>query len=895
MKMIKEYDIHNIPKGPISELIPLCRRVAAEGQVLLKNDDAVLPIQNEEVSVFGRCQLDYYKSGTGSGGLVNVVYKTNIIDSLLEKDNIKVNHKLADIYRDWVAKNPYDEGNGWEQPWSQKEMPLSDELVKEARDFSKKAIVVIGRTAGESRDNVAMPGSWHLSDGERQMLDAVTKYFSDVAVVLNVGNIIDMNWVEEYGIKSVLYIWHGGQEGGRAAADTIVGDKTPSGKLSDTIAKSIEDYPAYNNFADDEQCVYEEDIYVGYRYFETFAKDKVLYPFGFGLSYTTFEKICTLTVEENKVVVSAEVINTGDFSGKETIQVYFEAPQGLLGKPARTLVGFAKTKELAPGEKDMLTISFEINRMASFDDNGATGNKGAYVLEAGRYDFYVGTDVRSAKLHGSVVIDDLIVTEKTKTVLSPNYKFNRLKPKATQNGFEKVFEPVTQAEFDIENGRDIPCEIRQIGDVSIKLDDVRCGKCTMDRFIAQLSDDDLCHIVRGEGMSSPKVTPGTGCAFGGVTDRLLDFGIPTMCGTDGPSGIRMDSGAKATSLPIGTLIACTWDVDLIYEMFVYEGIELAGNKIDALLGPGMNIHRHPLNGRNFEYFSEDPILSGYVASAIANGISKSNVTAVIKHFAANNQEQKRNRCNSIVSERALREIYLKGFEIAVKNSKVKSVMTSYNRVNGVWSANNTALVTGVLRNEWCFDGFVMTDWWADMNPEEGDEATKQNMIWFAQSQNDIYMVSESAEAREDNLKSALENGKVTRAELQRNAKNICNFAIGTNALDRFLKGDYIRVGELTKHADELDTKLRIDGYNGEVKFELEEEGMYLICVEAKAKGDELQQSKMRVCINQGPIAMTVKGGDYQKFYREMYMIKGRHKIGLDLPDDVEVKYIKILK
>ena len=886
-RTVNGYNLDNLEKAPVKELIPFCRKVAQEGSVLLKND-GVLPVKNENLSVFGRCQQDYYKSGTGSGGLVNIVYKTNIIDALKACDGIKINDELASLYKNWIAENPYDAGTGWEQPWSQVEMPLSDETVKSARAFSEKAVVIIGRTAGESRDNKEAKGSWFLSDGEEKMLKAVTAHFSEVAVVLNVGNIIDMSWVDKYGIKAVLYIWQGGQEGGNAAADIISGKVSPSGKLTDTIAYSLSDYPSYKNFANDEECIYQEDIYVGYRYFETFARDKVMYPFGFGLSYTEFDTCFDFKSDGAEITVSAKVKNIGKYSGKETVQVYFEAPQGTLGRPCRELIGFCKTKELKAGEEDTKTVTFKIPQMAAFDDK-----KGFYILESGEYRIYAGTDVKSAKLVGTFLQKEAEITEKTGNKLLPSRSFDRLKPQKTQNGFEAVYETVPTGEFNIDFCREIPKEISYTGDKGIKLNDVKEGRADMDSFIAQLSDKDLCHITRGEGMSSPKVTPGTGCAFGGVTDSLLKFGIPTLCGTDGPTGIRMDSGAKATSLPIGTLIACTWNIEIIYDMFVYEGIELASYRIDALLGPGMNIHRNPLNGRNFEYFSEDPLLSGLMAAAMANGLSKSNVTAVIKHFAANNQEQNRHRCNSIASERALREIYLKGFEIAVKNSSVKSVMTSYNRINGVWSANNIPLVTGILRNEWHFDGFVMTDWWANMNPETGDDGTKENMIWFVASQNDVYMVCESAETRNDNLEAALKDGRIKRAELLRNAKNICRFAIGTNALLHYLKGDYIKLGELTKRENELSTVLALDGYNGEVMFDIEKEGLYLIVLEAKADGDELTQSSLRVCINQGPLPVTVKGGEYQKIYREMYLLKGRHKIGIDQIKDITIKSVKI--
>ena len=885
--MINEYGLSSLKQGPVKELIPICRKVGAEGCVLLKNDGRVLPFNNDKIAVFGRIQYEYYKSGTGSGGLVNVEYVTNIIDSLRAKKNVQVNEELAGIYKDWIAENPFDHGNGWgTEPWSQKEMPVSSELVKAAREKSDKAVIVIGRTAGEDKDNSESRGSYLLSESEEALFKAVTQYFSDVCVVLNVGNIIDMNWVEKYGIKAVLYIWNGGQEGGNAAADILCGDMTPSGKLTDTIAKSISDYPAYKNFGDREESIYQEDIYVGYRYFETFKKDRVLYPFGFGMSYTDFETAYGYKEQNGKIEVTATVKNTGAYKGKEVIEVYYSAPCGKLGRPACELIGFAKTKELLPNETDSVKIEFDINGMSTFDDSGATGNAGCYVMEAGEYKIWAGTSVRDKSLVGTYLQNETAVTQELKLALLPNKPFNRIKPVLTDNGTEPGYEAVPCGKFDIDDNRALPKEYAPTGDRGIKLRDVKDGKATLEDFIAQLSDNDLCCIVRGEGMSSPKVTPGTGCAFGGVTDSIQKFGIPIMCGTDGPSGIRMDSGAKATSLPNGTLFACTWNKELTEELFTYEGIELAAYNIDALLGPGMNIHRHPLNGRNFEYFSEDPYISGVMAAAMANGISGSGVTAVIKHLACNSQEYGRHRNNAVVSERALREIYLKGFEICIKNSNVKSVMTSYNRINGVWAANNYALATEILRNEWGFDGFVMTDWWANLNSETGDKETKENMKYFARSQNDIYMVCESAENREDNLFEMLEKGEVTRGELQRNAMNICRFAMNTNAMDR----------ENTQSAKKAYEKTvsTVSGYGQKAEFDIENDGDYQLLIMLKSSGSELSQTAVMMLLDGEAFTATIKGGnEWRCTEKEASFKKGRHSLEIVSKDGVEAGKIEI--
>src|SRR5690606_20451816 len=308
------------------------------------------------------------------------------------------------------------------------------------------------------------------------------------------------------------------------------------------------------------------------------------------------------------------------------------------------------------------------------------------------------------------------------------------------------------------------------------LRDVHDGKVSMEDFIAQLSDEDLATIVRGEGMVSPLVTPGTASAFGGVSDRLLSYGIPVGCTADGPSGIRMDSGDKATQVAIGTLLAATWNVELVEELYVMEGQELLRNNIDTLLGPGLNIRRSPLNGRNFEYFSEDPLISGAFAAACTRGIISGGSYATLKHFACNNQEKHRTKVDAVVSERALRELYLKGFEIAVKDGGANSIMTSYNPINGHWAASNYDLNTTILRGEWGYDGIVMTDWWANMNdPIDGGESSRQNTYAMVRAQNDLYMVvpnyGAEINAMEDNTLEKLADGTLTRGELQRNAMN----------------------------------------------------------------------------------------------------------------------------
>lgn len=841
-------------------------KMVSEGIVMLKNNNNALPLDTEkEVAVFGRIQFHYYKSGTGSGGMVNVTKVVNILDGLID-NGVKVNEKLLDTYRKWDKENPFDLGEGWGgEPWSQKEMPLDEGLVKETAKSCETAIVIIGRTAGEEQDNKLEAGSYLLSDDEIEMLTVVRENFKKVVLLLNVGNIIDMTDINRIAPDAVLYVWQGGMTGGKGTADVLTGKVSPSGKLPDTIVYKASDYPSDANFGREKsRDIYAEDIYVGYRYFETFAKEKVLYPFGFGLSYTAFEiKTEKAEITEGAVKLSASVKNIGSYKGKEVIEVYCEAPQGKLGKAARVLCGFEKTRELAPQEEQVVEIAVDIAKLASYDDSGVTGNKSCYVLEAGEYKFYVGSDVRSAEYACSFEQGEDLVTERLTQALAPVESFERIKPVCEGGAFSIGREAVPVSEVDESARRleKLPKEIAYTGDKGIKLWDVKNGKNTMDEFIAQLSDYDLSCIIRGEGMGSPRVTAGTASAFGGVSENLNGFGIPAGCCSDGPSGMRLDCGTKAFSLPNGTMIASSFNKELTSELFTFMGLEMAANKVDCLLGPGMNIHRHPLNGRNFEYFSEDPFLTGKMAAAELKGMSGAGVTGTIKHFCANNRETNRHFIDSVVSERALREIYLKGFEIAVKEGGASSVMTTYGRVNGLWTAGNFDLNTVILREEWGFKGFTMTDWWANINVR-GKEPDKTDFAAMARVQNDVYMVCPDGEKNDDNTLVALENGGIERCELQRNAANICGFLLHTNALKRAEGiGDTVKVinredeeqeddkpvqfykvdRDITLDLSDVDTK---KGTSYSFALDLSNFGIYRVIVTASSTQSELAQIPM---------------------------------------------------
>lgn len=760
-------------------------RAVSGGIVMLKNDGALPLKQGGTAAVFGRIQLHYYKSGTGSGGMVNVSKVIGITDGLLDA-GYKLDEQLLNAYREWDEQNPFDHGEGWGgEPWSQKEMPLTDELVGGAASRADAAIVIIGRTAGEEMDNKLEKGAFLLSDLEEDMLRRVTSAFDKTVVLLNTGGLIDMSFMDRYPVSAVMYVWQGGMVGGAGTAAVLTGEVSPSGKLPDTIAYEISDYPSDKFFGSGDMDCYGEDIYVGYRYFETFAKDRVRFPFGFGMSYTSFDIAASdFKLDGDKVTGSVNVKNTGSTPGREVVQIYCSAPQGKLGKPARVLCGFDKTRTLQPGESQILSFEIPLESVASYDDSGVTGHKSAWILEQGGYVFYAGADVRSASEAYSLTLPETVVRQ-CKSALGPLTAFKRMVNSGGKPEFEDV--PLTGEAFPHDHAK-LPAEIPQTGDRGIRLADVVNGKNTLEEFTAQLTDYDLSCIIRGEGMGSPKVTAGTAAAFGGVSDTLTALGIPCACCDDGPSGMRLDCGTKAFSLPNGTLLASTFDRPLMTELFTFMGLEMHTNQVDCLLGPGMNIHRHPLNGRNFEYFSEDPYLTGEMASAELAGLHSTGAEGTIKHFCGNNRETRRHFLDSVISERALREIYLRGFEKAVKKGGAKSVMTTYGQVNGVWTAGNYDLVTGILHDDWGFDGFTMTDWWANIN-RRGKAPDKSDFAAMAMAQNDVYMVTADGAACNDNTLDSLKSGELTRGELQRNAMNILRFLTTTHAMKRVMGCD----------------------------------------------------------------------------------------------------------
>ena len=756
----------------------LIRRTGAEGIVLLKNDGDVLPLKpQEKVAVFGRCQNDTFYVGYGSGGDVHPPYTVTVMEGL-EKAGVNYDRELAEIYRNWCNHPDNKADHGWwgHWPFFHEEMPLEEKLVQQAAKTSEVALIVIGRAAGEDRENSLTPGSYYLTDREKAMLKLVMQYYKKTVLILNTGSIIDLSFISRYRLAAVVQMWQLGQESGNALADVLTGKVNPSGKLSDTIARSYGDYPSSKNFGNREYNNYEEDIFVGYRYFSTFCPEKVLFPFGFGLSYTKFQiKPISCRRGDDSTSLLVRVTNTGSRNGKEVVQVYCESPAGKLAKASRNLVAFAKTEELAPGESQELELTIRDLDCASFDDCGITGPKDAFVLEPGSYNLYLGNCSTAQALAASFSIDTLKIVCQCQDALNPEHAFHTLRNKGTA--------PVNPGGRDLRQRilDNLPEEIIPTGDRGILLTDVTAGKHTLEEFVAQLTDEELADLTRGEGrMYSPLGTKGNAGVFGGITPQLRSRGIPVLTTADGPSGLRLKY--HTALLPCGTAIACTWNQMLTEELFQKEGQEAHRHNVDVILSPGLNIHRNPLCGRNFEYYSEDPFLCGKIAAAATRGIQAGGASACPKHFACNNQEVNRNNNDSRVSQRALREIYLKCFEICVKEAKPQNLMTSYNKINGVWSHYNYDLATTILRQEWGYEGNILTDWW--MRPSRSPEfPTIRNNAYRVRAQVDVLMpggesFNKQKYTFDKNILSTLgqEDG-LTRGELQRCAMNVLRFAL----------------------------------------------------------------------------------------------------------------------
>lgn len=771
-------------KHPCPEHLVDARMIAAEGMVLLKNDDHVLPLPIGKVALFGAGAIDTISCGTGSGyamapytvtvdqGLTNAGYKLTSQKWLkrFTKMSVQANKRdksLSMIDRLWSGMSILID-----------DLPISDEEMKEAK-AADTAIYVLRRNAGENHDRKAEKGDYYLSDVERKNLERIAKNFTHTIVVLNTS-IVDANFLFEIpGIDAAVLMGLGGCEGGNALADILSGKVCPSGKLTDTWAKRYSDYPASSTYSlndgDSEQETYHEDIFVGYRYFDTFGIEP-LFPFGYGLSYTEFRlSNMKVSADWNGVKITMTVENLGRTAGMEVVQVYVTAPEGKLTKPYQELKGFCKTELLHPNQSERVTITIPTESLASYDSERA-----AFIMEAGDYIIRVGNHSRNTEPAAVLRLDSEALVRQVRNEVCPDREIEVLIPPIRKT------ETVNATVIDMHSAEcvtiDGACKIACVTNVYVAegdspvggklsempfsceqkivpvkacpdatLPDVKTGRVTMEEFVASLDVEVLLRLVTGIANETKHEVPSRmkrkvhipkAPRSSGNTTALFtkSLGIPAWFVTDGPAGLHIPMH-NATCYPVGTVLAQTWSEKSCRLMGKGVGKELLAYDHSVILGPGMNIHRDPLCGRNFEYFSEDPLVTGKAAAAATIGVQSQPGTGVsIKHFACNNQEESRATGNSTVSERALREIYLRGFEICVREAAPCTVMTSYNKLNGIQTSSHYELLTEILRGEWGFKGTVMTDW-----------GTQSNKAYDLHAGNDLIMGGYRTQA----LKAAL--------------------------------------------------------------------------------------------------------------------------------------------
>ena len=813
----------------------LAREAAAEGFVLLENEDHFLPLaKGSKVGLYGAGAIRTIKGGTGSGdvnerdsvnifqGMKNAGYDVTSSEWLEDYDKLYVQARL-----DW--KNEiFTKLNGDDTKFFDAYsatpffMPSGNPIDEEkaAADGADTAFFVLARIAGENKDRFDTEGDYFISKEEKAILAQVSRCYKNIVLVINTGGLMDLAFVEEFdNIRSILQYVQAGQEGGNAFADVVSGDVTPSGKMTDTWAKDYYDYPGAEVYSyksgDLMKEKYEEGIFVGYRYFDTFEVP-VRYSFGYGMSYTDFEirtndiKVSGRGMMNPKVSVTVTVTNTGDtYAGKEVVQIYASCPQGRLVKEFRRLAGFGKTKLLTPKESQTMTITFPLYQLTSYEEESAS-----WILEPGMYGIWVGNDLNTSVLSGALELDEKAVMTACENICPLKEKLNEISPDA-----EKVQAREAAWQNEVREKRMSVIELKAAEIPTEKVDyqpvpEELPGKAG--KIVDSLSVDQLALLATGDpGRAQENALGSAGISVPGAAAETSPcaseepWNVTTIALVDGPAGLRLkkeyqvDNGEIVasdflaaleggffcppqkkrgttyyqfcTAIPVGTLLAQSWDVELIKRVGEMIGHEMELFNVTLWLAPGMNIHRNPLCGRNFEYYSEDPLLAGMMAGAMTLGVQKvPGCGTTIKHFACNNQEDNRMGSDSILSERALREIYLKGFEIAVKDAQPMSIMTSYNLINGVHAANCYDTCTKAARDEWGFAGAIMTDW-TTTNVQIQGECTAAGCM---RAGND--MVMPGLPEDHENIKKELADGTLTMAELKRCIYNTVNIILQSN-------------------------------------------------------------------------------------------------------------------
>ncbi len=800
-------------------------KAALEGIVLLEND-GVLPLQVGKIALYGAGADMTIKGGTGSGE-VNERHAVSIMEGLEEAGfEVTTKHWIKEY--EWIyQKGEEDYGKEFRKKlnpahWGEianlmsnpYQYPVGQAVTAQDVEWSEAdtCIYVVSRQAGEGSDRRLSTGDNELSKGEKEAIAFCASVYEKMIVVINVGSSFDMSFLEEIeGINAVVFFGQQGCQGGTAFADLLLGKVSPSGKLADTWAKKYEDIPfameySYLNGNLDEEY-YKEDIYVGYRYFDSF-KVEPRYPFGYGLSYTAFAmEMEETTVNKTQVQVKVKVTNTGEvYSGKEVVQLYVSCPQTKLAKEYQRLAAFAKTKVLMPGESQVVELQFDMAALTSFYEDTA-----AEMLEAGKYILRIGNVSNQTKVCAVIELAEDVVLTRLEHICQSNKAFEKIEPPHLEE--ENLSDTVTVLKVDV---ADFVTK-----EVDYTIPEIYRSKET-DKLLRQLKVKEAIELTVGGGMFGGKryfEAPG---AAGSTTGNLLDKNIPNICVADGPAGLRLQRTSAitksgkvkmmdpwislmkyfpapvkklmfgnadkdtliyqyATSFPVELSLAQTWNVELLEEVGYAVSEEMQTYGVSYWLAPALNIHRNPLCGRNFEYFSEDPLISGKMTAALTRGVQKiAGNYVTIKHFCGNNQEDNRNRTNANMSERALREIYLKGFEIAVKEAKPGAVMSSYNKVNGTYTSNSYDLLTKALRNEWGFEGLVMTDWFAT-----GKGLASEAKAIAAG--NDLIMPGSKGANKA--IYEGLKQGIVSKTDIRRCAANVLKGIVSTDIYNKYKNGE----------------------------------------------------------------------------------------------------------
>ena len=807
----------------------VARKAAAEGMVLLKNEGQLLPLkEGTKVALYGVGASRTIKGGTGSGdvneretvtifqGLKNAGFEITTEDWIEDYDRQYQAARYA--WRDEIeekASKLEDQVSGFFNIYSTTKfrMPAGAAITQTDADV---AIYILSRVAGEGADRFDAEGDYYLTKEEKQQLSDICSMYKHVIVAVNTGGLADLSFMDEYSnIEALLQIVQPGMEAGNAFADIISGKVTPSGKMTDTWAYKYEDYPNSKTFSHNNGNVdkeyYTEGLYVGYRYFDSFDIP-VRYGFGYGLSYTTFEtKVLATELKENKkIVIETEVTNTGDtYSGKEVVELYATCPAGKLEKEYRRLVAFDKTGLLAPGQSEKMTLEIALDKLTSYSEAEA-----AWVLEKGSYVIWTGNSLESSSPCAVLALDADVVLTKTQNICPLKEELEEMKQSS-----EKMTQKLA-ALLKFTEEKALPVMELKAVDVETRVveyhSNAECVPAEAREFVDTLSTEKLVALASGDpgkGQGSNLGSAGISVpgSAGETNDCALEDGIPGIVLSDGPAGLRLmkhynvyegkivnkpfkfslegglfcegepaDPGETryqyCTAIPVGTLLAQTWDTALIEEIGEMIGGEMEEFSTTLWLAPGMNIHRNPLCGRNFEYYSEDPLVAGKIAAAMTNGVQKvPGCGTTIKHFACNNQEDNRMGSDSIVSERTLREIYLKGFEIAITESQPMSIMTSYNLINGVHAANNEDTCTKAARCEWGFQGMIMTDW---TTTEQGEDCTASGCM---RAGNDLVMPG--AFSDRDNLNQELADGTLSMDDLKACISRLVNIVWQSNQFE----------------------------------------------------------------------------------------------------------------